>query len=307
VHLLIKPEEVIVARELWPLAVEVMRALHAQYSQVMELTAAAAGVARPAWFLLLPSLLFEPEPVSAAKLRVRMPYNAPDYYNEGLAALAERGMLVPAAAGEYRLTENGRETVQRIVHAAYARMAELAPMPAPEMDALAHLLQRLVEASLTAPEPPGKWSIRLSRRTDPGEEAPVVVRIDQYLSDLAAYRDDAHLAAWQPYGIGGAAWEAFTLLWRGEAETLDELCQALAWRRYAGSVYAAAVQGLSERGWVAANGEKLRVTACGQAIRQQAEENTDRGFFAPWTCLNEAELAMLEALLRQLCGTLGGK
>ena len=74
-----------------------------------------------------------------------------------------------------------------------------------------------------APEPPGQWHLRLSRHTDPGELAPSVARIDQHLTDLNAYYNDASLAVWQPFGVSGAAWEAFGHLWCGDSYTLDEL------------------------------------------------------------------------------------
>jgi hypothetical protein len=51
-------------------------------------------------------------------------------------------------------------------------MAGVSVLPA-RRRRLAALLRRLVGAALAAPEPPGKWSLRLSRRTDPGAEAAV--------------------------------------------------------------------------------------------------------------------------------------
>lgn len=286
--------------ELWPLAVEVMRALGPRYGPAMAEAALAAGLERPVWFQLISALRFHPDPISAVRLRIRTPYSAPHYFEEGLATLTERGMLAPAGSGAYRLTEKGRVTAQQIANAAYACMAALAPLPASDLETLASLLRRLVEASLAAPEPPGKWSIRLNRRIDPGPEAPVIARVDQYLSDLGFYRDDAHLAAWRPHGLDGPAWEAFTLLWRGAAETVDELYEALSWRGYGRKTYAASVQALGDRGWVEATGEKLRLTGHGQAIRRQAEDETNRGFFTPWVALSQAELKRLGDLLGQL-------
>ena len=63
-------------------------------------------------------------------------------------------------------------------------------------------------------------------------------RIDQYLTDLNAYRNDASLSVWQPYGVSGATWEAFTCLWRGDARTLDALCDRLSFRGHPHDDYA---------------------------------------------------------------------
>ena len=162
-----------------------------------------------------------------------------------------------------------------------------------------------VEASHAAPEPPGKWSFRLSRRIDPGQATPVLVWIDQYLSDLNAYRDDAHLAAWRPYNISGATWEAFTRLWRG-ARTLDDVCEQLAFRGHARTAYAAALIELVVRGWLEADSDGYRVTAAGLAVRQEAEAATDRYFYAPWRCLSDSETDELRALLAGVRDGLAG-
>jgi hypothetical protein len=42
------------------------------------------------------------------------------------------------------------------------------------------------------------------------------------------------------------------------------------------------------------------VTDRGAALRQQAEETTDRLFYAPWSCLSEAEIEDLRGLLTRL-------
>ena len=202
--------------------------------------------------------------------------------------------------GEYALTDAGRKAAWRIFEAARDSMVPLQPLPSADLERLAGLLRRLVEASLAAPEPPRQGCLRLSRRIDPGEAAPVLVRIDQYLSDLNWYREDSHMAVWQPYGISGAAWEAFTHLWRGDAGTLDELYAKLAFRGHSREAYAEAAGELIACGWVAGHEDGYRVTEAGQAVRQQAEETTDRYFYAPWGCLDGGELRKLGELLAGL-------
>jgi DNA-binding PadR family transcriptional regulator len=234
------------------------------------------------------------------------PYTALALNESRLEANARLGLL-RRGEGEYYLTEAGRTAVKRIIAAAYAAMAGLQPLPEADLSRLADLLHRLVEASLAAPEPPDKWRLHLSRRTDPGESAPIVTRIDQYLTDLNAYRDASHLAAWQPYGVSGAAWEAFTYLWRGEADTLEDLCTALARRGHPPEVYAQALTDLVARGWLTEEDGRYRLTPAGAALRQEAEEATDRYFYAPWTCLDEGELAELSDLLTGLRDGLAGQ
>lgn len=291
----------IVLIALWPTVLEALRALGRHYGPEME--RAAAGMNVPEWGVwLLPAKLFDPEPISAARLRLRAPYVSSRFYDERLAEAARRGFLAQVSGAEnaYRLTDLGRQAVERLVAAVYAKMATLQPLPPPELKRLADLLLRLVEACLAAPEPPGKWCILHSRRTDPGHSAPLVVKIDQYLSDLAAYRDDSHLAAWCPYEIDGHAWEAFTYLWRGEAATLEELYRKLERRGYARDEYRQAMEDLIRRNWLTETAGTYQVTALGAEIRQAAEQTTDRYFYAPWSCLNQAERRSLQDLLTHL-------
>ena len=284
--------------DLWPLAREAYDALGDVYGPVMARTATEqCGIPAGSyfgWMLVEPGVA--PVPISAESLALRGPYTAMSLNAERLAESARLGLLTPAGPGEYYLTEAGLAATQRIFGAAYAAMAPLHPLPEAGLQRLAGLLQRLVEAVQAAPEPPGKWSFRLSRRIDPGQYTPALVWIDQYLSDLNAYRDDAHLAAWRPYNISGATWEAFTRLWRG-ARTLDDVCEQLAFRGHARTTYAAALIDLVVRGWLEADSDGYRVTAAGLAVRQEAEAATDRYFYAPWRSLSDPELDELCALL----------
>lgn len=284
---------------LWPTTWETLQALGTCYSPAMD--QAATELKLPEWYgWLLPALAFEPESISATRLRVRSPYTSARLHDERLAKAAKQGFLAQVVEEEYRLTELGRHAAQRVVEAAYAKMATLQPIASAELERLANLLHRLVRSSLTAPEPPGKWCIIHSRRTDPGDNASVVARIDQYLTDLGAYRDDAHLAAWQPYNVDGYAWEAFTYLWRGEATTLEDLHQKLGRRGYSRDDYRRALEGLIKRGWVREESKGYRVIALGQEIRQAAENVTDQYFYAPWFCLDQGETEELRALLLRL-------
>jgi hypothetical protein len=219
---------------------------------------------------LLPARWFEPEPVSATRMRLRSPYTSARLYETRLADAARRGYLALSGEGEgeYRLTEAGRQAAERVLAAMHVAMAALHPLPAAELERLAAILHRLVLSSLATQEPPGKWSLRFSCRIDPKDDAPVVVRIDQYGGDLAAYRDDAHLAAWQPLLDDGHTWDVLTCLWRAEAGTLAELHDRLQRRGYCLDEDRQALNDLIGRGWVREDSGRCHVTAPGQEIRQ---------------------------------------
>ena len=65
-------------------------------------------------------------------------------------------------------------------------------------------------------------------------------------------------------------------------------------------VYAEALVNLAGRDWVEGMPDGYRTTEKGQALRQEAEEATDRYFFAPWACLSVIEKVQLHWLLTQL-------
>jgi hypothetical protein len=240
---------------------------------------------------------FEPEAVSNPKLQLRVPYQD---YTRRLEDGVQQGVLSPEGDGSYRLTGRGREVAQKVILAAYARMGSLNPLPASELLYLSTLLWRLVEACLEATQPPGKWAIQHSRRFDPGQKAPLLIKVDQYLSDLASYRDDAHLAAWRPLGFLGPIWEALTVIWRGELGSLEALQDKLRHRGHDPDVYAQAVEELVEREFIRRRDGKIQVTPQGEQLRQEAEEATDRYFYTPWNCLDGEELEALHQLLVEL-------
>jgi DNA-binding MarR family transcriptional regulator len=168
------------------------------------------------------------------------------------------------------------------------------------MRRLATLLRRLVESTAAAAAPEDKFSFASSRLTDPGPQASLASQIDQYLTDLARYRDDAHLAACRPSDISGHGWEALTMIWREEADTPAALAQKLERRGHDQAAYAEALDGLRGRGWVEEHDGVYRVTERGRALRQAAEDATDELFYAPWSCLDDGETQELRQLLTQL-------
>ena len=285
--------------KLWNLTLEALAAIRAHYEPVAERIAAESGLDGWTWSLLLGALIFEPETTTLARVQVRGPYTAADAYLSRLAAAAQKGYLAEARPGEYRLTEAGRVEAHRFVEELRAAMVEPDPLPEADSERLINLLDRLVQASLNTPSPPGTWCINLSHKLMPAVSPPLPY-IEQAISCLASYRDDAHLAAWQPSGLSAMALEALTFLWRGEADSLDALCERLAHRGHPPHVYAKALAELRERGFIEGPDSAPQVTEAGRAFRDQVEADTDRYFFAPWFCLDDAEKAEVADLLTRL-------
>lgn len=247
-----------------------------------------SGLNGRGWGLLLAVLTFEPDHTTPAHLMVRSPYTAVEEYRLRLGKAAGLGFLEEVAPSEFRLTPSGRKATQRFIRVARQAMAAADPLPIQDCRRLSELLDRLVQRSLETPPPPDTWSIRLSHKLMPASDPPLPYA-EQAFSCLAAYRDDAHLAAWQKSELAATALEALTLLWRGEARELGQVTEKLAHRGHTPHVYEDAILELRQRGYVAGTPRALRLTDAGQRFRDQVEEDTNCYFFAPWSVLSNAE------------------
>lgn len=281
----------------WPICRRAMNALWNCYGGAMEKTAQNYAVDKRVLGVLLAAYSFHPEPISDEILQRRNPYQS---YAQRIKEALQQGLL---RLDEYKLahlTPDGSHAIKEIIQAAYKAMSETDVLRPTDLHHLAQILRKLVFACLEAPEPPGKWSINHSRRLDPGENANPLVRIDQYLSDLAAYRDDAHLAAWQPLGFDGPTWETLTLIYRKEAQSREELIQRLAFRDRPRQTYENAILSLLNANLITERRDILVATPKGEQVRQTAEEQTDTYFYAPWQVLSAEE----EETLYHLCDML---
>jgi hypothetical protein len=180
-------------------------------------------------------------------------------------------------------------------------LTDLKPIPDKHLQQLFNHFDRLIEASLYAPEPPPHYYISHKRENYGryGTKCPLedfVVRFGA----LAAYRDDSHMESWRIHNVEGNRWEVFGEVWDGKNYTLDKIFEERSYRGITRNEYASILQELVERGWIQRGGETYELTAEGKRIREEAEALTDKYFFAPWSCLSEPELEELLNLATQL-------
>jgi hypothetical protein len=252
------------------------------------------------WFALSLARGCEPEPFTLNRFVEIFPYTNSERLAPSLEALVKADMFDRVGEDAYVLTDIGRETVEGIFESAHQALGGIEPLPKIKMDELNNLLLTLVEAIVQAPQPEEKWSFCYSRWTDPGRDVSGAVRTDQYLTDLYRFRDDAHIAAWKPYEVSGAAWEVLTFMWREEAKSPNELVEALSYRMREEEEYVQILRDLTNREWVEIIEQNYQVTAAGEKIRQEAEDRTDHIFFAPWESLNKDQINDLQSLLKTL-------
>jgi hypothetical protein len=263
---------------------------------------AAAGLAGVPLGMLFHAVDLDPNELTAAALQRCTPYYAAHVFSARMERLAGHGLLQPQGAG-YRLTERGRGVARQIDGAVQAVLATVQPLNGGSLNRLDELLRQLAAACLANPDVPEQWCVITANCAGANNEPSPLARIAQSIRTLEVYRCDCHLAAWRPLGTSGPAWEAFTLLWRGAA---DSPAAIQAWseqqavpRGYTAAEYAGFLAELTRRGWVAA-GAAYRLTSAGRAAREGVEATTDTRFYAPWSRLRADELEDLDRLAGRL-------
>jgi DNA-binding MarR family transcriptional regulator len=91
-------------------------------------------------------------------------------------------------------------------------------------------------------------------------------------------------------------------LWKGDAINAVQMAEKLAFRGYDVDDYEIAIQAALELGWVEQGNrpDGFRLTAQGKQLREQAEQDTNAYFYAPWSVLTQDEIDELHELLTRL-------
>jgi hypothetical protein len=200
---------------------------------------------------------------------------------------------------QFPITSFGSSTVNEVLKAAYTSMSSIQTLPVTTLMDFASRLKDFADACFVAPEPPGKWCITHARKFHPGTGSHVMVRIDQFLTELCAYRDDAHLAAWQGYESNGHAWDILTLLWVEGPLSLEMINEKLKKRGNSLAETQLAVDLLVKKGSVDIKNGQMEISPFGGDIRKIAEETTDRLYYAAWKKFDVTELEEFHRLLTE--------
>jgi DNA-binding transcriptional regulator YhcF (GntR family) len=226
----------------------------------------------------------------------RDPYSNPATFQLAFEKLEAEQWIQAQNENEYRVTERAREAAREIVRVGDEYLGTLEVMSAADAEFVNALLQRLVAASLRAPEPPEHWaSIQRLRVADGG--SPQLAQIREGLMDLFAYRDDSHRSAWRGYPVSGIAWNAFGMIWNNTAFSPEQMAEQAWFRGYAAQDYARALAELRTRGWIY---DDAQLTPIGKKLRDAVEQLTDAYFYAPWLVLRDGEIQELRVRLLEL-------
>jgi predicted transcriptional regulator len=285
-------------RILWQIMREAWRKIQTNFDPAIQPLVSGSSLSKREWMLIIAALTFEPEDTTPSHLMVRGPYTSSDRYLSGLERIADAGYFDRVGEGRYKLSESGRDAAETFIEMARNAMAT-SGLPGEDLSTLATLFERLVRECLESPPPPDTWSIGLSYKLMPAKQPPLPF-IEQAISCLAAYRDDAHLASWCSSGLSASAMECLSLVWRGKASTVREVFGKLEFRGYPESVYLDAIRELKEMEYLQGSRNNLRLTESGVKFREHVEELTDQYFYNPWSCLTDSEKETISNLLPKI-------
>ncbi len=296
------------AKDVWAVVDAARQAVVQIYWPVLQTKAEEVGF--EGWDLMITrrAKVLE-EGVTSAYLAGFMPYVTQELILERLNGTVGRGFIAGSADSSYRVSEKGQQAVTAVMTAAANALADVELDEEERVGRTAVLLQKLSDAINAAAEPEVKTAIADSRRLFPADSPLALWRINSLLTDVFNFRDDAHVAAWRPYGLPGYQWEAFSHVWGenvwGEAvATAVQVAEKLAFRGYNEAAYVEALEDCCLRGLLKNNHGTYEVTEAGQKLRQEAEETTDRLFFAPWAGLHAPEMVELKANLEWLASAI---
>ncbi len=268
----------------------------------MDKSAAELGL-EPGWMTWIAAIwLFGSEPITTSSFMRMLPYGLARLNEERLASAMRQGYLAYDGQNSYTPTEAGMMAAQKVWRDAGDSISHLNRLPDAQMRRLFDYLTRLGEASMSAPEPPHHFFIAHKRENY--QRFHVSHPLESFVvlfGELAGYRDDSHIAAWQAHEIEGHTWEILTYLWNNaSAASADMLFEKIGYRSIPIAIYIQDLQELAERGWVEKRSGEYHLTAIGKRIRDEAEALTIQYFFSPWSCLNEFEQEDLSNLASKL-------
>ena len=252
-----------------------------------------------AWVMAI--WMFDAKPFTIAQYMRYFPYGLAQVNDARLASAVQQGYLASDDRGTYRATESGRAAAARLMQAGDETMSALTPMPKESLRTLGNLLARISEAASSTPEPPAHVLIKAKR--DLYQRTNTFASLEGFVAHcllLEGYRDDCYFATWSAHNMEGHTWEVLDQLSQSDALTFDELHDKLSRRGVTREVHAADVQELARRSWADDASGKIQITPAGKQVRAEVEAETERLFFAPWSCLNESELEELSRLASQL-------
>jgi len=244
------------------------------------------------------------EPFGVAHVYQCTPYANPEIFRQDFEGAVRRGWLIINAEGSYRASEKGKQYHTCLHRELENIFSRLRPLPMVQMERLNVLLDEIITGLTKTRTINYKPAFEMDLRLASGGGS-TLQKICCKLSHLMAFRDDAYLNAWMDQDVNSYVWEAFSLIYKGQAQTAADLAAKLEiQRQYGEDAYTSALADLRGRGWITRCNGKYEPTVEGLRILAEVARTMTQYFFEPWANMKEANIdqlkILLEALLRAL-------
>jgi flagellar biosynthesis chaperone FliJ len=242
----------------------------------------------------------EPEPFGLAHIYQCIPYANPKLFRRDFEGAVQRGWLTISAEGAYRATDQGLQFHYRLQRELQKIYNQLHPLPMMQLERIETILGEIIKAIEISQKINYKPAFEMDLRLVPTKGS-TLQNICCQLSHLMAYRDDSYINAWMEKEINSYVWEAFSFIFKGQAQTAAALAQNLKdQRQYDEAIYMQAINELEARGWITGYSEHYEPTSEGLSTLAEVARTMTQFFFEPWAALEESKIHQLQILMEAL-------
>jgi hypothetical protein len=207
----------------------------------------------------------------------------------------------------YQASPKSREAFRHLCQRISEVYGSLHPLPKSLLEELDGLLTQVIENIQRKSQLNYKPSFDLDLRLGIAN-GPILQRICCKLSQVLAYRDDAYVNAWMAQDVNSYIWEAFSVVFKGQAQTAEDIAHKLGeTRHYDLQAYKGALAELGERGWITQVYGQYEPTQKGMKVIAQVARSLNQTFYLPWAVMMEGDLNRMKTLMESLAGALKGK
>jgi len=242
----------------------------------------------------------EPESFGVAHVYNRKPYSNPEYIRDELNIAVNRGWLNRIENDVYEASPKSREVFRRLCQRISEVYGNLHPLPKSQLEELEGLLNQVIVSiqSKSDLDYTPSFDLDLSLGITDG---PILQRICCQLSQVLAYRDDAYVNAWMAQDVNSYVWEAFSYVFKGQAQTAEDIAYELGeTRHYDVQTYNSAFLELGERGWITQVYGKYEPNQKGIKVIAQVARSLNQSFYLPWAVMMECDLNRMKTLMESL-------
>lgn len=287
---------------IWQTIQQLQTVLPSFYMPALQTAMTAQDLGELPLGMLIHAYDVHPDPLTADLIQTCVPYYHTQPFTERIEKITAAGLFQTSDQHHYTLTEDAYQRVDTVYQAIYTALGQIDVLNKADLDWLVATFQGILERSLAniALTPAASMEYKPERTQNIAPLAKLSATVDV----LYSLRCDAHQTAWRDLTISPPAIEIWTVIWRGEADTVQGVVDVLHNdfpRGYTLTEYQTFTDELLACTWITSeDGIHYRLTSEGQTQRDTIEAETDRLFYAGWANLPDVDITQLADLSEKL-------